>query len=55
MTEESLGGAVLDSLSSPLGIAIQVLAVGALVALLRVDWTRVLGQAASGAQGAADR
>ncbi len=53
--KESLGGAVLDSLSSPLGIAIQVLAVGALVALLRVDWTRVLGQAASGAQGAADR
>lgn len=38
----SLGGALLEGLGSPAGIAVQVLALGALVALLRIDWAKRL-------------
>lgn len=38
----SLGAIIGDSLTSPLGIALQVLMLGALVLLVKVDWVRVL-------------
>ena len=40
---ESLGDAIVDGVRSPLGLAAQLLAVGALVLLLRVDWADRLG------------
>jgi hypothetical protein len=40
---ESLGTIVRDSLTSPLGIALQLLMLAALALLLRVDWSRRLG------------
>jgi hypothetical protein len=49
--KEGFGGAVVDSLTSPIGIALQVVALAALVALLRVDWSRVLPGAATSARG----
>ena len=49
--KESFGSAVVDSLTSPIGIALQVVALAALVALLRVDWTRVLSGAATRGRG----
>jgi membrane protein YqaA with SNARE-associated domain len=39
---ESLGTIVRDSLTSPLGIALQLLMLAALALLLRVDWSRRL-------------
>jgi hypothetical protein len=38
--ERSLGGVVGESLTSPVGVALQILMLGMLVALWRVDWTR---------------
>ncbi len=38
----SLGAVVTDSLGSPVGIALQLVMLGALVALLRVDWVGVI-------------
>jgi len=38
----SLGAVLSDALGSPLGIALQVVMLGLLVALVRVDWVRVL-------------
>lgn len=38
----SLEKVVTDSLASPLGIALQLLMLGGLVALMRIDWARVL-------------
>ena len=40
--EESLGTIVTDSLTSPLGLALQVLMLAGLCVLWRVDWTRIL-------------
>jgi uncharacterized membrane protein YdjX (TVP38/TMEM64 family) len=40
--EESVGDAIGESLTSPVGIAIQLLALAGLVALLRVDWVGLL-------------
>jgi membrane protein YqaA with SNARE-associated domain len=40
--KHSLGSIVQDSFTSPLGIALQVLMLVGLVALLRVDWSRIL-------------
>jgi uncharacterized membrane protein YdjX (TVP38/TMEM64 family) len=40
----SLGGVLSDALGSPLGIALQVLMLGLLVALVRIDWARVLAR-----------
>lgn len=39
----TLESTIRDTLTSPLGIALQVLMLAALVALARVDWARVLG------------
>ncbi len=38
----SLGDVFVDSLTSPLGIALQLLMLGALVLLVRIDWVRIL-------------
>ena len=38
----SLGTVITDSLTSPLGIALQLLMLAGLVALVRIDWTRIL-------------
>ena len=40
--EASLGSLVADSLTSPVGIALQVLMLASLVALVRVDWVALL-------------
>lgn len=42
--KETVGDEVLDSLTSPLGIVLQVLALGLLVAFLRIDWARILAR-----------
>lgn len=39
--EESLGRVFHDSLTSPLGLALQVAMLAMLVVLLRIDWTRL--------------
>ncbi len=39
----SIGQAFMDNLTSPLGIAIQLALLGALVALVRIDWAKRLG------------
>jgi hypothetical protein len=44
---ESLGSVVSDSLVSPVGIALQVLMLAALVALVRVDWAGLLRRRAA--------
>jgi len=41
--EESLGPLLTDALRSPLSIAVQVALLVALVALVKIDWRRVLG------------
>lgn len=41
----SLGDTFRDSLTSPLGIALQVVMLGALVLLAKVDWVRIFGPA----------
>jgi membrane protein YqaA with SNARE-associated domain len=48
---DSLGDVVADSLSSPGGIALQVAMLVALVALVRVDWARVLAGRSGDARG----
>ena len=48
---DSLGDVVADSLSSPGGIALQVAMLVALVALVRVDWARVLAGRSGDAHG----
>jgi uncharacterized membrane protein YdjX (TVP38/TMEM64 family) len=40
--KHSFGSIIQRSLTSPLGVALQLLMLGALVALLRVDWARAL-------------
>ena len=44
--KDTFGDVITDSLTSPLGIALQVVMLAGLVALLRIDWVRVLGRAA---------
>ena len=39
---DNLGELIVDSLRSPLGVAEQILMLVALVALVRIDWRRVL-------------
>ena len=41
--EGSLGPVLTDAFASPLGVALQILMLVGLVALVRVDWARVLG------------
>jgi uncharacterized membrane protein YdjX (TVP38/TMEM64 family) len=40
----TLGGSLLDGMRSPAGIALQVAMLAMLVALMRVDWVRVLAR-----------
>lgn len=42
LAQESLGDAIVDSLTSPLGIGLQLLLVAGVVALVKVDFTRWL-------------
>jgi membrane protein YqaA with SNARE-associated domain len=42
LARHSIGSVLVDSLTSPVGIAIQVVALVAIVLLVRVDWARVL-------------
>jgi uncharacterized membrane protein YdjX (TVP38/TMEM64 family) len=51
--KESFGDAVLDAVTSPIGVAVQLVALLGLALLLRIDWADVLGRRArrSGRQG----
>src|SRR3954451_17002870 len=42
LADRSFGNVLRDSLTSPLGIVLQLVMLGGLVALVRVDWTRVV-------------
>lgn len=42
LAEENLGDAIVDSLTSPTGIAAQVVLLAGIVALVELDWTRWL-------------
>ena len=42
LEEYTLGDAFMETLTSPLGIALQLLMLGALVALAKVNWAKVL-------------
>jgi membrane protein YqaA with SNARE-associated domain len=44
VAKDSLGAALGDVFTSPLGIALQVAMVAAVVALVRVDWAAVIGR-----------
>jgi membrane protein YqaA with SNARE-associated domain len=50
LAKESLEHTLTGAFSSWWGITLQVLMLGALVALVRVDWTRALGRPAVGTQ-----
>jgi hypothetical protein len=41
--KESFGSVLADAFASPLGVALQVLMLGLVVLLVRVDWVRLLG------------
>lgn len=41
--KEAFGDTVVESLTSPIGIAAQLLALASLVLLLRLDWAEILG------------
>ena len=45
LQQSTLGDTFGDAFSSPLGIAIQILLLAALVAFARIDWERILGPA----------
>jgi hypothetical protein len=44
LASDSLGDTLTGAFTSPLGIALQILMLGGLVALLRIDWVRVLAR-----------
>lgn len=44
LADDSLGEIFTDSLTSPLGIALQLGMLALLVALVRVDWVRIVGR-----------
>jgi uncharacterized membrane protein YdjX (TVP38/TMEM64 family) len=44
-TEEALGPVLSRTLSSPWAVAVQILLLAGLVALVRVDWAKLLGRA----------
>lgn len=44
LASDSLGEVIRSSLGSPLGIALQLLMLAGLVALVRVDWAKLLGR-----------
>lgn len=50
--ERTVGEELTDSLTSPWGIAVQVLLLVGVVLLARVDWTRILGRRGAGVRRA---
>ena len=44
LADDTFGDVLRDSLTSPVGIALQFVLLGGLVALLRVDWTKVVAR-----------
>jgi hypothetical protein len=52
LAQESLGSLLTDALSSPVGIAMQVAMLAAVVGLVRVDWARRLSRRAERGQAA---
>jgi uncharacterized membrane protein YdjX (TVP38/TMEM64 family) len=48
-TKEALGPVLAKTLTSPLGILVQVLLLAGLVALVRIDWAKLLERRAPGA------
>jgi hypothetical protein len=52
--KHSIGSIVAASLTSPLGIALQVVMLAALVALVRVDWAKLLTKRRGGGPGRSD-
>ncbi len=48
LATRNLGGVVLDSLTSPIGIAVQLIGLLALVLLVRVDWVAVVARREQG-------
>ena len=54
LQHSSLGDSFGDVFSSPLGIAIQVLLLAALVAFTQINWERILGPAPESAETKAD-
>ncbi|MET0973130.1 MAG: hypothetical protein ABWY95_06905 [Thermoleophilaceae bacterium] len=48
LAEQSLGTTLTDAFSSPFGIALQLVMLLGLVALVRVDWTKVLARRRGG-------
>ena len=54
LQHSSIGESFGDVFSSPLGIAIQVLLLAALVAFTQINWERILGPAPESAETKAD-
>jgi uncharacterized membrane protein YdjX (TVP38/TMEM64 family) len=50
LEQSSLGDAFRESFSSPLGIALQVVLLAALVAFARIDWEKIFGPAPENAE-----
>ncbi len=50
-TREALGPLLAETLRSPLSIAVQLLLLAGLVALVRVDWRKVVGPTGSVTMG----
>lgn len=46
--KDTFGDELVDSLTSPIGIAVQVVALAALVVFVRLDWVRILARHANG-------
>lgn len=44
VAKDNLGEVLVNSLSSPLGVALQIAMLAALVALVRVDWAGVIAR-----------
>jgi membrane protein YqaA with SNARE-associated domain len=54
LRSQTLGGTLTESMTSPLGLAIQVAMIGLLVALTQIDWERLLRQDADVARDGKD-
>ena len=52
LQQSSIGDAFMETLSSPWGILLQVTMLAALVALVRIDWARLLGVTAAEVEAA---
>lgn len=51
LREHTLGEAMLDHLSSPWGIAVQLATIAALVGFVRIDWVRIAARAKRANEG----